>query len=410
MLYLGYPFSAPEKEAFALKYYQSIGDYLSAATVLPGIFSAVTPNNDLFSYTWKYAGQTQAQTKSDGAMFDAYGSGNYLAGSSLSVTTIDHTGTIRKNIQLTQQTESISMATEPTQVKDTLHILGAKDSNAILQFAASDDVIELKNLADSSHVYIDGGAGNDVLKIDTKLLDSPHFSLYQLSTGTILLGMDSNATSSPDWALHQVESLQFQDFSVNLHIHKDAQQINATDLANLEELYVAYFNRVPEADGLDYWITQFQAGASLQSIGNAFFTAAIAYPELTGYTDKMSDQDFVNVIYKNALGRSQGADPEGLDYWTAQLANGTESKGSMIHTILGTAHSYKGDPTWGWVADLLDNKIVVANKFAVEWGLNYASSEASITSGMHLASLVTPTDVTAALHLIGISDGQIQFV
>jgi hypothetical protein len=42
-----------------------------------------------------------------------------------------------------------------------------------------------------------------------------------------------------------------------------------------------------------------------------------------------------------------------------------------VSTILSSAHTYKGDATWGWVPDLLDNKISVANQFAVTWGLNY---------------------------------------
>ena len=44
----------------------------------------------------------------------------------------------------------------------------------------------------------------------------------------------------------------------------------------------------------------------------------------------MSDQAFVNLVYKNVLGRSEGADTEGLIYWTTALAAGRETHGSLV--------------------------------------------------------------------------------
>ncbi len=57
----------------------------------------------------------------------------------------------------------------------------------------------------------------------------------------------------------------------------------------------------------------------------------------------------------------------------------------------------------------MNNNITIANKFADVWGLNYLSPEASITNGMKLAALVTPTDFSVALQLIGVAEGQILF-
>ena len=114
------------------------------------------------------------------------------------------------------------------------------------------------------------------------------------------------------------------------------------------------------------------------------------------------------MIYKNVLGRSEGADAGGLVYWTDKLANGTESHGSLVTTILSSAHSFKGDTTWGWVADLLDNKLTVAKTFAVDWGLNYNTAAESISQGMAIAAAVTPTDTSAAIALIGVTAGELQ--
>jgi len=55
--------------------------------------------------------------------------------------------------------------------------------------------------------------------------------------------------------------------------------------------------------------------------------------------------------------------------------------------MLNSAHSFKGDTTsgFGWVADLLDNKITVAHTFAIDMGLGYATANESISHGMAIA-------------------------
>lgn len=404
MLTLGVPFSAPEKEAFALHYYQSIGDYLTVASTIPGIYQPQTPNNALFSFTWSATGKTSVKT--DGSFFDAYAAGLMSTGSSISVTSVDNTGIIRKNLSSTQQKENLAVSSPIKLIADANYSVLATDKGAILQLGAGDNVIALSDLSIARQMYIDGGLGSDSLKIPTKLVDTSHFSVAQMANGTLILGENMGLSL----ASHQTESIQFLDFSINPNIHQNAKSLPKASLKSLQDLYVAYFNRIPEADGLNYWISQMKAGMSLEQIGNAFYASAILYPDLTGYSSSMTSAEFVNIIYKNALGRKEGADAEGLAYWTQQLNSGKESKGSMVHTILGTAHNFKGDATWGWVADLLDNKAELTNKFAVEWGLNYLTETASITNGMKLASLITPTDITVALGLIGIADGQIQFI
>lgn len=403
MLYLGTPFSAPEKEAFALKYYQSIGDYLSVTSTIPGLYEPATLNNDLFSYTWKFNGTSL--TYHQASLFDAYAHGAFNGSSGLSLVSIDHTGTIRKNLLSTQQTETINVTNLVKQVQTVNYAAVADDTNRILQFSMENNSISLNDMLSAQKIYLDGGSGVDVLRLPINLTGSTDISLNRLDTGTVLISDKGSA----NWALHNIETIQFQDFSINLDIHSNALGISQRELSDLEDLYVAFFNRIPEADGLNYWITQYKAGQSLQMIGNSFYNAAIFYSELTGYSDKMSAESFVNMVYKNALGRVDGADAGGLDYWSGQLKSGNETPGTLVHTILDSAHKFKGDATWGWVADLLDNKALVANKFAVEWGLNYSSPEASIVNGMKLAQLITASDISAALTLIGINDAQISF-
>lgn len=404
MLYLDVPFNAPEKEAFALKYYQSIGDYLSVTSPLPALYTPVTPNNALFSYTWKYAGNV-LNTSTQGKIFDAYASGGYNFGTGLSLTTLDNTGTIRKNLVNTQQIETINISSAVKQVNSLNYSVSGNDVNQVLRFADSDNVIDIQNIQAFSKIYFDGGAGQDVLKLSGQLSAVSKLYIDRLDSGTFLLGVQQPA----NWAVRNIENIQFQDFSINLNIRQNASSIAKANLKSLEDLYIAFFNRIPDADGLNYWVDQFKAGKSLINIGDLFYEAALHFSDLTGYSAGMAPENFVNMVYKNVLGRTDGADPEGLRYWAGQLSSGKDSAGSLVVSILNSAHGFKGDATWGWVANLLDNKAAVADKFAVDWGLNYLNAETSISQGMAIAKLVTPTDTQAALTLIGLSEGQVLF-
>jgi cytochrome c5 len=206
--------------------------------------------------------------------------------------------------------------------------------------------------------------------------------------------------------LSNVQTLKFTDVSVNLSVGDKSKTIAADDLKLLTELYVAFFNRVPDADGLSYWIDQFKGGRSIDLIAESFYDAAIQSSSITGYTSTMTNADFVKIIYKNVLGRSGTTAPPDSDvaYWAGELTNGNKTRGSLIKFMLGSAHSFKGDATWGWVADLLDNKYTVATFVAMKQGLNYNTPDESITKGMAIAAAVTSTDTTAAISVVGMTD------
>nr|WP_315484724.1 DUF1800 family protein [uncultured Undibacterium sp.] len=196
-----------------------------------------------------------------------------------------------------------------------------------------------------------------------------------------------------------VKTLLFSDISINLDVAAKAKEISAKDLNSLVELYIAYFNRVPDANGLSYWIAQIKNGMSLDKIGESFYSAAILYSAQTGYSANMTNADFVSIIYKNVLGRPS-PDKEGLDYWSTSLANGKETRGTLVLSILNAAHTFSGDATYGWVAQLLDNKNIVGKSFSITQGISYINPADSISKGMAIAATVTSTDVSVAQGLI----------
>ncbi|RZI41958.1 DUF4214 domain-containing protein [Herbaspirillum sp. HC18] len=203
-----------------------------------------------------------------------------------------------------------------------------------------------------------------------------------------------------------VEKLQFSDMTVDPAMPAKAASISAAQLNSLIELYIAYFNRVPDADGLGYWIGELKGGKTLEQIGESFYNAALQFSSLTGYSGSMTNADFVKVVYANVLGRSGASAPpqSDVDYWAGNLASGADTRGSLVKTMLGVAHSFKGNAQWGWVANLLDNKLQVGTTFAVGYGLSYLNGSDSVTQGMAIAAAVKADDISAAAKLIGISD------
>jgi hypothetical protein len=207
--------------------------------------------------------------------------------------------------------------------------------------------------------------------------------------------------------LLNIENIQFSDVNINLTVQSKAAASPLTDVQKIIELYVSFFNRIPDADGLSYWLGEFQHGKSINQIADSFYDAGIQFSELTGFSAKMTDTDFINTIYRNTLERSTGADEAGLAYWKAELVSGRASHGSLVSSILTAAHGFKGDATWGFVADLLDNKIAVGKTIAIDFGLNYNNDNDSIVKGMQIAAAVTSTSTEAALSLVGINSADL---
>lgn len=247
-----------------------------------------------------------------------------------------------------------------------------------------------------------GMEGFDTLKINGLLGE------YQLNrVGDTLLIKSLAGLEATDSAKN-IEHLKFADKTVNLVVQAKAAQESVANVERLIELYIAFFNRVPDADGMSYWLDQLHNGMSINGIASSFYDAGKIYPDLTGFSSDMTDTNFINIIYKNVLGRKDGADAEGLNYWRNELLNGVE-RGTLVSTILNSAHTFKGKADYGYVADLLDNKIQVGKTVSIDWGINFNTNELSVSKGMEIAAAITHQDIQAALSLIGVSSQNMNF-
>jgi alpha-tubulin suppressor-like RCC1 family protein len=95
-------------------------------------------------------------------------------------------------------------------------------------------------------------------------------------------------------------------------------------IAPAARLYFAYFLRIPDYAGLNFWIGHYRAGNSLESISD-FFAASAEFQATYGALDNAA---FVNLVYRNVLGRAP--DPGGFAFWRGQLDAGSMTRGQVM--------------------------------------------------------------------------------
>jgi len=275
-------------------------------------------------------------------------------------------------------------------------VLAGNQQHNLLQGGDGNDMLRGRGGND----VLDGGAGTDTACYDGSI---GSFRVERFADGYRVV--DRTLSEGSD-LLTGIERLQFADMGVDLTVRDAAAPAAGAPLRMLIELYTGFFNRIPDAEGLGFWLGEYAAGTSMTQIANSFHAAALAHPAQTGYTAGMSNADFVNIVYKNVLGRAS-ADAEGLTYWTQALGSGAQSPGSMVLAMLDCAHQFKGHAQYGFVADLLGNKYSVGKTVAVDMGLVWNDPSQAITTGMQIAAAITPDDTQFALQLVGVTPAEI---
>lgn len=95
-------------------------------------------------------------------------------------------------------------------------------------------------------------------------------------------------------------------------------------VAPVARLYLSELGRVADPDGLGYWVGKRRSGMRLVAMADAFAASS----EFTRRFGAPDDGGFVDLVYRNVLGRSP--DASGLSYWVRQLATGTVSRAGMV--------------------------------------------------------------------------------
>ena len=156
-----------------------------------------------------------------------------------------------------------------------------------------------------------------------------------LNLGSAGYGIKPDTGGTTD-SLSGITTLKFDNKSLDIEndIKATFDQVTGlnTDSGEMFRLYNAAFARFPDSDGLEYWIDQFSSGRNTRRVVAQSFLGSAEFTEK--YGSNVSDETYVNNLYKNVLGRD--ADTEGLNYWVGNLSSGLETR---YEALLGFAES-----------------------------------------------------------------------
>lgn len=160
------------------------------------------------------------------------------------------------------------------------------------------------------------------------------------------------------WGMVLLDNVELIDFGTTLDVFGGPMdlrsfaghaELDGDRLDGLIELYIAYFNRAPDAVGLSFWSTAYANGLSLEEIAEGFADQ----PETRAlYPDGSRSLTFVHDVYQNVLGRTP--DMEGLRFWSDILDQGMVSRSGFILELLRGA---KADPPAGASQDFIDRQL-----------------------------------------------------
>jgi len=119
-------------------------------------------------------------------------------------------------------------------------------------------------------------------------------------------------------------------------------------LDKLSDLYIAYFGRAPDAQGLTYWFGEVYTGSLTFEQAAKSFSDQAEYQST--YPEGSTNGEFIEAIYANLFNRTP--DQGGFDYWLGELDRGM-ARDSFILTVINGAYA----PTGG-----ADDKALLINK------------------------------------------------
>ena len=105
-----------------------------------------------------------------------------------------------------------------------------------------------------------------------------------------------------------------------------------TDSGKMFRLYNAAFKRLPDPDGLHYWIGNFSSGKDDERAVASSFLVSDEFKHR--YGENVFNEIYVETLYVNVLGRDY--DQSGYNYWLGNLNSGLETRYELL---LGFAES-----------------------------------------------------------------------
>jgi hypothetical protein len=146
-------------------------------------------------------------------------------------------------------------------------------------------------------------------------------------------------------------------------------------------LYIAFFNRAADEEGLTYWKNKGEEaktnGKDVSDVLKLLAFQFAQHPSFDRAYGDMVNQTFVEAVYRNTLGRE--GDAQGVAYWTALLYNGL-SRSDFVSIFVEAALTFdRNDPQYATLSEeeldaaqlrqnLLANKVEIALQFTYQLG------------------------------------------
>ena len=179
----------------------------------------------------------------------------------------------------------------------------------------------------------------------------------------------------------------------------------------VSQLYIGVFGRASEGGGNSYWQTD-PGSSNMTATANVMLNTepAKAYFGIA----LSSNQDFIEHIYLNTLGKSYAEDTVGIDYWVSEL-DGGKTKGEVIAALI-TAAQHPDNA--GTAQETFNNKVTVSNYCAdniseytdlatfVGFIVNVTDAASSVTSAKELVDTVVSNTILPAFTVIEVGPGR----
>ncbi|AIQ96174.1 DUF4214 domain-containing protein [Prochlorococcus sp. MIT 0801] len=177
------------------------------------------------------------------------------------------------------------------------------------------DVIKNYSGIFSDYKFYNKGNGSYEIKSNSGTTDD--------ITGLPLLTFTGESTTS-----------SFRDISAIVDIKGTFDQVTGlnTKDAKMFRLYNAAFKRLPDSDGLKYWIGKYTSGENDDRAVASSFLVSAEFKQR--YGEDVTNAKYVETLYVNVLGREY--DQEGYNYWLGNLNSGLETRYELL---LGFAES-----------------------------------------------------------------------
>ena len=135
------------------------------------------------------------------------------------------------------------------------------------------------------------------------------------------LGRDGDDAGIAFWTAELTNGTQNRADCVNSFVFSEEFQ---QKVAPVSRLFLAYFMRIPDTSGLQFWINEKLNGKTINTISDSF----AASTEFINTYGSLDNTAFVNLVYSNLFDRS--ADTGGFNYWKGQFDNSIDTRGNVM--------------------------------------------------------------------------------